>query len=151
MRKFVFRLATLLKLRAADRDQRRSELAHAQRALAMIDERLDELQQELQSARQALRELAGVGHLAVDSLLDNQRYELILMAEKKSIDAQRKQVAAEADRRRLALVEADRRVKTLEKLRDRSQERHRAEAQRREAKQLDEVGLRPFTMRNAEL
>jgi flagellar FliJ protein len=150
MKKFVFRLATLLKLREADRDQRRSELADAQRALTMIDERITELHNEMESARQAVRQSAGVGHVAVDMLLDNQRYELMLMAEKKSIDTQRAQVADEADRRREVVVEADRSVKTLEKLRDREQRRHREEAERRDAKQLDEIAVRAHAVRTAE-
>jgi flagellar FliJ protein len=150
MKKFVFRLATLMKLRAVERDQRHGELADAERALAMIDERLEELERDMQSARHAIRRAANVGEVMVDALLDNQRYELMLMAEKKSIDTQRKQVAVEADRRRGVLVEADRQVKTLEKLRERQFDKHRAASQSQEAKHLDEVAVRAFAVRAAE-
>jgi flagellar FliJ protein len=151
MKKYVFRLATLLKLRESDRDQRRSELADAQRALTMIDERLAELEQEMESARTIVRQSVSVGQVAVDVLLDNQRYELMLLAEKKSIDTQRGQVADEADRRRQLLVEADRQVKTLEKLRDQQQQRHRMAQEKWEAKQLDEVAVRAYAVRAVEL
>jgi flagellar FliJ protein len=151
MKKFVFRLATLLKMREAERDQRRSELADAQRALAMIDERIGEIAQEMSTVRETARKAAGVGRVAVDALLDNQRYELMLMAEKNSVDTQREQVAAEMDRRRALVVEADRKVKTLEKLRDRERQRHRAERERRDANQLDEVGVRNYAVRTFEL
>jgi flagellar FliJ protein len=150
MKKFVFRLATLLKLRALERDQRRGDLADAQRALTMIDERLDELERDMQSARQAIRRAANVGEVMVDALLDNQRYELMLMAEKKGVDAQRQQVALEVERRRGVLVEADRQVKTLEKLREHQFDKFREAVMAREVKQLDEVAVRAYAMRAAE-
>ncbi len=150
MKKFVFRLTTLLKLREAERDRKRAELADAQRALEMIDDRLSELEQEMNAATEATRRAASVGEVAVDKLLDNQRYELMLLAEKKSVDIQRAQVAEETDRRRLAVVEADRQVKTLEKLREKQQQRHRFEQDSRLAKQLDEVALRSFAVRTAD-
>ena len=150
MKKFTFRFTTLLKLREADRDQRRSEFADAQRALEMIDDRIAELEQEMKAARQVIQSTASVGEVAVDVLLDNQRYELMLLAERKSVDPQRAQVAEETDRRRLALVESDRQVKTLEKLREKQQQRHRAEQDQRMTKQLDEVAQRSFALRTAD-
>ena len=48
-------------------------------------------------------------------------------------------MAAEIERRRQALVEADREVRVLEKLRQRQAEQHRREEELREAKRLDEV------------
>lgn len=150
MKTFVFRLATLLKLREADRDQRRSELAEAQRALQIVDDKVMELDQEMESARTVLRQTAGVGEVAVDVLLDNQRYELMLIAEKTAISDQRTQVAVEADRRRQALVKADREVKTLEKLRDREQQRHRAQQEYLDARESDEVAVRSHAMRAIE-
>ena len=58
-------------------------------------------------------------------------------------------VLAEIERRQTALVEADREVKVLEKLRERQQQQHAADAMQREAKQLDEAGLRGFTRQEA--
>jgi flagellar export protein FliJ len=48
-------------------------------------------------------------------------------------------VGAEIERRREVLVEADRDVRVLEKLREKQTERHRYEENRREIRQLDEV------------
>ena len=48
-------------------------------------------------------------------------------------------MAAEIERRRQALVEADREVRVLEKLRERQLEQHRREEELRETKRLDEV------------
>ena len=48
-------------------------------------------------------------------------------------------MAAEIERRRQALVEADREVRVLEKLRQRQAEQHRRDEDLREVKRLDEV------------
>ncbi len=48
-------------------------------------------------------------------------------------------MATEIERRRQALVEADREVRVLEKLRERQAEQHRREEDLQEAKRLDEV------------
>ena len=50
-------------------------------------------------------------------------------------------MAAEIDRRRRALLAADRDVKVLEKLRERRLVQHRLEEERQLAKQLDEAAL----------
>lgn len=146
MKKFSFRLATLMKLREADRDERRGELAKAYRAIEVIDGRLAEIEQELQSARSVGRTGADIGDIAVDTLLDYERYELTLMAEKKNVESQRTQVAEEAERRRAALVEADREVQVLDKLREKQLARHRAEQQRAELRQLDDVAGRAHAL-----
>jgi flagellar export protein FliJ len=46
------------------------------------------------------------------------------------------------EHRRVALAEANREVRVLEKLRDRQHERHRQEENRQEIKELDEVAGR---------
>jgi flagellar export protein FliJ len=50
-------------------------------------------------------------------------------------------VTAEVDRRRQSLVEADREVKVLEKLREQQLARHNTEQAKREIKQLDAVAI----------
>ena len=143
MAKFRFRLATLLKLREATRDERRAELAQAYQADALLEQQQDRLQRELAGLVLQSRKVAGPGTLDVDQLLQTQRYELFLRARQSQLADQRGTVAEEIERRRQILVEADREVRVLEKLRQRQLERHREEEGRREMKILDEVaGLR---------
>jgi len=118
MTRFRFRLASVLKLREAARDERRAELA---------------------GLRGEWRAAAGPGVVDVDRLLDGQRYELLLRAYRRQIDAQRSMLAPEIERRRQAVVQANREVRVLEKLRDRQAQRHRAEEERQLTKQLDEI------------
>ena len=81
------------------------------------------------------------GPVNVDRLLDAGRYETILKAERHAVDKRRQAVMGEIDRRRQALVEADREVKSLEKLRTQQALRHRQEESRLEIKQMDEAAL----------
>jgi flagellar export protein FliJ len=139
MAKFKFRLATLLRLREATRDERRAELAEAYRADDVLREHLDRLGQELGRLQAQSRQVAGPGTVDVDRLVEVQRYEVTLRAQQNRLAGQREAVRAEIDRRRQALLAADRDVRLLEKLREKQVRRHRQEEHRREIKQLDEV------------
>jgi len=141
MSPFRFRLETLLRLRIAERDQRRSDLAKALRAEDLL--RGDE--QRLASERVDLigqvRRQKSPGSANVDALLQTHRYEIVLAARSHQLAAQLAEVAAETERRRQALIEADRQVRILEKLRERKAQAHRQVQERLETKQFDELGL----------
>src|SRR5687768_16633654 len=100
MPRFQFRLATLLRLREAARDQRRGQLAEAFRAEEALRSRLSEVERELSDLKQQCRQTAAAGPLDVDRLIDAQRYELILLAERQSIAQQSQTLAVEIDKRR---------------------------------------------------
>jgi flagellar export protein FliJ len=139
---FRFRLQTLERLREAARDACREQLADALR----VDDRLREQETELQTQIALARSLQIVpagGRVDVDRLLQAQRYEASVTLEVRHVQDQRKQLAAEIERRRAALVEADREVKSLEKLKEARLAEHRQQEQRQEMKLLDEVAGRP--------
>jgi flagellar FliJ protein len=144
MARFQFRLATLLRLHEATRDQRRGQLAEAFRAEEALRNRLSELEYDLLELKRQYRQTVSAGPLDVDRLIDAQRYELLLMAEQQSVGQQTQTLAVEIDKRREALVAADREVRVLEKLRETQAERHRVDEEQREVKQLDEVASRRF-------
>ncbi len=144
---FRFRLQTLLRLRIAERDQRRTELAKALRAEAMLRQRQEALQEEQASLAGRERELKSPGVADVDALLHAHRYEIVLAAQMRQLNDQLAQVVAESERRRQVLVEADRQVRVLEKLRDRQSASHRQEEQRLETKQFDELALVGYSRR----
>jgi flagellar protein FliJ len=139
---FQFRLATLLRLREAARDERRNLLTEALRAEELVVQRIAELDGELAALRaQRLHAARPGATVDVDSLNDTARYEMILKLERQSADQQRQAVAAEAEKRREALVAADREVRVLERLRETQLERHRQEEGRREFQRLDELAV----------
>jgi flagellar protein FliJ len=149
MTTFHFRLATLLRLREATRDERRGALAEAYRVDDVLRQRIEHVARELASLRAQSRQAAARGAVDVDRLLEAQRYELALRAAERQLAEQRASVAEEIERRRRDLAEAGREVRVLEKLREKQQWRHNREEARRETKVLDEVGLRRATWKEA--
>ncbi len=127
-----------------ERDHRRADLAKALRAEEVLRGEIEKLQLEQRSAADQGRVLKSPGAADVDSLLSMHRYAVQLVAQQKLLVAQLSQVQAECERRRMALVEADRGVRVLEKLRERRSSEYEHEQLRREAKQLDEVGILEF-------
>jgi flagellar export protein FliJ len=136
---FRFRLETLKKIRESTRDERRRHLLEAQQAHDTLQTRLDELRNDLVGAKQLTSQTLSGGTVNVDRLLDDQRYELVLLAEQQMIRQQSKSVAEEIDRRRQTLVAADREVRVLERLRETQKERHDAETALREQQVIDEA------------
>ena len=142
MATFQFRLATLLKLREATRDERRTELAQALRADDLLQQRQVELARELNALQGDQRTQASGMTLDVDWLLDAQRYGLVLHLEQQQLATERSTIAQEIDKRRQALLEADREVRILEKLREVQRDRYRTAQDGLLMKQLDEVAGR---------
>ena len=138
--RFQFRLQTLLRLREAARDERREQLAEVMRIDDALRKQLTELE-ALQSEARALQRL-GVGRVDVDRLLEAQRYEAVVALEILHVERQRAAVAEEMNKRREALVEADREFKVLEKLREKRLQEHGAELRAQEMKVLDEAAGR---------
>jgi flagellar export protein FliJ len=150
MAKFKFRLATLLRLREAARDERRAELAQAYRADEIIAKEQQRLKRDLKQLETRGRRASAPGRLDVDQLLEVRRYGLLLRSQQQEAGRQRQAVEAEIERRREALVEANREVRVLEELRRKQQERHRLEQNRQEIKNLDETASRQTAKEDGE-
>lgn len=150
MAPFRFRLATLLRLRIAERDERRSDLAKAQAAADILRQEQATLTAEREENRQRLRRQAAPGSGNVDALIHGHRYDAILKGRAAQLVAQQAQVEREIERRRTILVEADRQVRVLEKLQERKAADHLARQAKLEARELDEVAAVGFFRRRAE-
>src|SRR5688572_26241999 len=130
MARFRFRLQTLRRLREIHRDEQRGRLATAYEAERILAEQRESLAAEGVALTQAQRQLMQHGSLDVNQLLAAQRYQLALEAQSRALAEQAAKLAEEVERRRLALVEADREVRVLDKLEERQRLQHRANAQR---------------------
>ncbi len=142
MAHFRFRLATLLRLRQALRDQRRAELAEAYRVDDLLRQQQEEVSRTIDSLRSHCREVAAGGPVDIDAMLAAQRYEAALRRQQQQLSLQRQHVAGEIERRQELLAAASREVKILEKLRQRQAEAWQAEENRRAIKLLDEAAQR---------
>ncbi|HVA49723.1 MAG TPA: flagellar export protein FliJ [Pirellulales bacterium] len=148
MAAFRFRLATLLRLREAARDERRTQLAEALQLAEQLRERQMGVEELL---REALRvQSTATGAIDADRLLNATRYEMVLRAELQQLQLQETALQTEIEKRRQALVAADRDVRSLELLRETQQERHREQEERRAVKELDEIALRRYAAEGAE-
>ena len=134
-----FRLQTLLRLRIAERDERRADLAKALRAEAVLEEQRERLTGEQRELAARQRTLQSPGAANVDALLATHRYTVVLAAQARQLAGQIVQVQAETERRRLSLVEADRQVRVLEKLRDRQAAAAKLRDERQAARLCDEL------------
>jgi flagellar export protein FliJ len=139
MAKFKFRMATLLKLREATRDERQAELAEAYRADDILNARLEQIRGEFKEIMAGCRKAASPGAVNIDHLIESQRYEVTLRVYERQTLGQKQQLAKEIERRREALLAANREVRVLEKLREHQMERHQDEENCRDIKRLDEI------------
>jgi flagellar FliJ protein len=137
---FKFRLQTLVRIREATRDERREQLAEVLRIDEALVAQLTDLDRDRLAARK--EQTFGVGRVDVDRMLGMQRYEALLTAEIEHVERQRTKVGEELERRRAALMEADREVRVLEKLRETRLTEWRAEEAAAEMKVTDEAAAR---------
>jgi flagellar FliJ protein len=137
--KYHFRLEMLQKVREARRDEQRASLAEAYRAEQILQENRSELAAEQAALRELQRSATDGKYLDVNRVLEVQRYDLLLKAQEQELAKQAVLLAAESERRRQLLIEADREVRVLELLDSKHRAVHRRDEQRAETKRLDEV------------
>lgn len=133
-----FRLATLLKLRIATRDERRGLLAQAFEAERVLGDRIAQVDAELAELAEEHRQATRPGRINVDRLIDHHRQEAVLRSGRTEFERQQTLLQTEIEHRRAALALADREVRTLEKLHERDLAREAEAARRAETKLLDE-------------
>lgn len=146
---FQFRLQSLQKLREHARDERRAALAQTFEAERLLEEEKGRLTIELASLKKHIRADASPGVVRVDRLLDVQRYEIVLRGQVEIIAGQQEQIQEEISRRRQALVEADKEVRVLEKLRERQQAEFQQGERRQASREMDEVAARRHLAKGA--
>jgi flagellar FliJ protein len=141
MAKSKFRLEKLQKVREARRDEQRASLAEAFRAEQVLSSEQKQLSDEEVELRQLQRAASSGRYLDVNRLVEAQRYELLLKARSAQLAKQAMLLAAETERRRQLLIEADRDVRVLELLDERRRRERDLEIRRQETKQLDEAAI----------
>ncbi len=131
-----------MKLREAERDRCREELADAYRAEQILNDRQQAISLEIKDTQQVSRQKSRPGPIEVDGLLNTHRYELLLTAQLQQIAAQRTKVEEEIERRRQTLIKADQDLRMLEKLRERHASEFRFREEKLQVAQMDELALR---------
>jgi flagellar FliJ protein len=139
MARFRFRLQTLRRIREMSRDELRVRLAEAFQAEQILAEQRAAVDAEAAALAAQRRQMMLDGALDVNRLLESQRYQLLLEAQSGTLAEQAAKLADEVELRRQAVVEADRQVRVLDKLRERRLRQHEQAQQAAEAKRMDEI------------
>ena len=132
-----FRLATLLKIRERDRDI----AAKAVQDVRLAIEKLDEAQRDIDDANQQMNEArkqSSFGAINLRQILDAQRYQMVLSAQAAQIADHKSKLNQELERRQFALVQSQKAVKSLEKLRDQRVQAADVHALAKQQERLDE-------------
>ncbi len=132
-----FRLATLLKIRERDRDTAAKAVQDVRLAL----EKLDNAQREIDEANRLMsdaRKQSSFGTINLHQILDAQRYQMVLAAQSAQIADHKGKLNQELERRQFALIQSQKAVKSLEKLRDQRSLTADLHALARQQERLDE-------------
>lgn len=132
MRRFRFRLAPVLRLRAQLERTARRELATAMGTLASVDQKLAAAAAGLRDCAEQASRADGVGQLAKGLEQGLRRHHWRL--QKQRVEAQQRLDVVRTD-----YTQKARDLKTLQKLRDQQREAWRLDAQRAEQAELDEL------------
>ena len=147
-----FRLATLLKIRERDRDV----AAKAVQDVRLAIEKLDEAQRDIDEANRQMNEArkqSSFGAINLHQILDAQRYQMVLSAQAAQIADHKGKLNQELERRQFALMQSQKAVKSLEKLRDQRAQEADVHALAKQQERLDEwssirhamIGIREAT------
>lgn len=141
MARFVFKLEGVLRQRELMEQAKQRELALKQRQYVELEGALQQLQSAVQMANQDVRENRLVGRLDMSFLAAHRRF--LSGMQRRAVELVQRLALAQrgvADAR-AELAEAAKQRKVMEKLREKQFARWRAEQERRELAQLDEVGM----------
>lgn len=141
MKQFKFRFASLLTLRENERDLRRQFLAEAMRQVEKLELRRRALEGTRQLQLDEMRQLGAPGEVQVDGATARRAYAGQVTAWILEIDQDLQTARHNLEVRRQELVLADQQVRVLENLRDKQLAEYQSEAERRDARQLEEAWL----------
>jgi flagellar export protein FliJ len=139
MTKYKVSLQAVENVRAVRRDQARAALAEAYQAERMLADKQAGVATEQVELLTLQRAVASAQHPDLGRLSEAQQYGLVLRSRQQELANQQALLGVEVERRRRALVEAERDVRALELLDKRQRFAHARDQRRAEAKQFDEV------------
>ena len=147
MARFVFNLDGVFRLRKQAERERQRVLAEKLSMVKRLTDELRAMDAEVQRAVADVRDNRLTGPLDLGFLASHRRFSLAM--QRRAVDQARRIVAAQqlVDVARSELAEAAKQRKVIEKLREKRYELWKAEQNRKEMIELDEVGMQ---MANAE-
>lgn len=141
MAKFAFNLQAVLRQREHLEELRQREFAAAQAEVTRWEAALRELDGTMRIATQEMRDTHLTGRLDMSFISAHRRFTFAMQRKALELAQQIAAAQALADKARLALVEATKQRKIIEKLREKQFERWRTDLAMKETAALDEVGM----------
>lgn len=139
--KFQFRLQSIMKLREAERNEKQAELAEAIQADQILVQQVLSINQKLNDVSVEIRDVQRTS-IDVDHLLGMKRFQAELRGQIVELLNQRQQLEQEIARRQNNLAEANKSLKTIQKLEDNAKAEHRQEMDKKEQEVLDEFRVK---------
>lgn len=140
-RGFHFRLEALRRVRVQARDALRRTVAHQAGLVLRAEQRIVALNEQLRESVGMSRTQLQNAALDISTLRSNQFFRGWLQNRILEAQQERSQERSRWEAERQALAEATKRLRVIEKLRDRRWRAYRAEQDRREQAALDECAL----------
>lgn len=140
MPKFVFQLEGVLRHRKNVEKEKQRALAEATARMQALKDQLAGLDQSVQQANSEMRDGRLVGRLDLTLLSAHRRFLAVTQRQAVGLAQKMALVQRDIDTARLALLEAARGRKTIEKLREKQFEHWRSAMLKKENRQSDEVG-----------
>jgi flagellar FliJ protein len=141
MARFVFKLQAVLRQRQQIEQQKLRDLAVRQQVVVSLQQDLQTLQTEAQTAMQDLRDNRLVGPINLSYLSAHRRFIMSMGRRAATITQKILQAQKQVDEARLVLAEAAKNRKAIEKLKEKHYEYWRQEQEKKESALLDEVGM----------
>lgn len=138
-KKKPFRLETLLSIRENVLKEKQAELAEAYEAERYLNEQRQETRNAIAATKDDTRAMMQQGSVKVDYLLAMRRYEAYLVAVLEDWEKKAVELAEEIRRRRQAVIEANKEVKILEKLKEKQHDREMLRLRNLDTKTMDEI------------
>ncbi len=148
--KFRFRLDTVERIRRRARDEQRRELARAVRDAQLVKERIAVLTDGLAATIHRKRDIQQAQRLDLHSLRSHQFYRGDLHRRILESGEELTQREVVVDQERAKLAAATKRLKVIEKLRQKQLERHITALRREEQAEMDEAALQKYVRRDSD-
>ena len=141
MAKFDFKLEGVLRHRKNVEHERQRELAVAQGQLQQLEDQLRELDREVQAASGELRENRLVGRLDLNYLAAHRRFVGAMQKKGMGLVQRMSIIRKQVEEARKLLAQAAIQRKAVEKLREKQRQRWQEDQNRRQAEEMDEIGM----------
>ena len=145
---FTFRLEPLISIRNSVLKEKQASLAQAFEWMRIIEEERLRLEQDIASNMQSAREMLHSGKIDANFLLGVQRLDAFLSPQLEKARLAIVLHEEEIERRRQAVLEANKDLKIIEKLKEREYEKYLVDERRKETIEMDEIAGRRKVMDN---